>query len=204
MIQIKSTINFNGRKIGDLIGGKGSGGIAKKIAKESSLGLVQSYVIGGQFLQDVGIRGVERIKLRTRQGTDAEGKSFQQYSKRYLAQKKKYGRYRGKVDLYLSGAMLNAVDFFAGSTPLHGAIRVRDFTLPGRKISSGELARVHTLGEGKMPKRPFFAWRQGSQEDQKLRTQARALLMRALRARQRAAYGVSTFTSGKNVGTELT
>ena len=59
-------------------------------------------------MREVGLLVRERIVRRTRAGTSTDGKTFQPYSSGYAARKKKeLGA--GKVNLTLSGAMLNDI-----------------------------------------------------------------------------------------------
>lgn len=151
------------------------------------------YINSGAFLADAGVRAAEHVKLRTVRGTDYAGRQLKKYSPKYQKWKIKQGRYRGKVDLWLYGEMLNAIDFFRTPDPLRGYLIVRPHPQRapkgGRsKITTRELARIHHRGEGHMPSRPFFSWRRGSPEDQRLIHTMRVLNKRYMQRVARGEY----------------
>lgn len=60
-----------------------------------------------QLMREIGLLVRETIVRRTISGRDAKGAAFQPYSPSYAEQKAKEGLGGGKVNLQVSGAMLN-------------------------------------------------------------------------------------------------
>jgi hypothetical protein len=211
MIDIKSGIRFgssanfpSGRALGQNIGGGGTPqSIANKVKKNVKQVFTQ-YINTGKFVDEMAEVAIERIKKRTiKRGTDVNGKPFEPYTTAYQKWKARQGKYRGKTDLYLTGQMLNAI-YFKRVTNLTGVIRIKNSSrsagLSGKagNITNERLAAIHNEGKGKMPKRSFFHWRRGSQDDRKLGQTAIARVKRAQRQLARGG-GISP----RSIGTTL-
>ena len=140
-----------------------------------------SYITTGDFLADMAGAAMKLIVDRTVAGKDANGQRFKAYSEAYKRRKqKKFGRYRGRADLYLFGQMLNGMESVI-NTPLKGVIRMS----PGGHHSGltlRQIAGIHDEGvSGLMPKRNFMGWRDGSPEDIKLKLIAVKLIQESMR-----------------------
>jgi len=164
MITIRSTIQFKGRRLGQLLGyqAKGSSGVnAQRIAESIKREISENIEAGAEkVIKVAGAYARDRVRERTIGGKDARGKPFKKYTTAYQKRKAKLGKYRGKVDLMLSGGMLGSVEFLKLST-LRGIIYLKNER--GRF-----LGKIHHRGEGKQPKRPFFDWHKGSADDKRL------------------------------------
>jgi len=228
MINIRSDIKY--KSVGGFqqsfkFGGKGGGNAqsAKETeakAKERVNELFVTYIQSGDFVRDAGELAKERIKLRTIKDKDYLGRSFKRYSKKYQEWKRSQGRYRNRVDLWLYGDMLNAIDFFPGVSPLRGCLKVRPHiqrhpkggitrkkrgrSVERSMLSTRELAEIHHLGKGGMPARPFFGWQTSSLEHMKLVQEMRRLVQQRQQKLARMEHGVPWGRSGRSVTTELT
>ena len=179
MIDIRSTIKFGksarfpgGRSIGQRIGGQGSTQKAARQAREL-VNRQLEFVTSGRFRDLIGARVLDILKARTLAGKDCNSGPLAPYTPRYLKRKQRAGRYSGKVDLKYSGAMLDALAFYPLG-PLKGIVKLK----PGRvgKITLTALGRIHHRGEGRQPKREWFAWKRGSADDRRLKLEMRLLM----------------------------
>lgn len=138
------------------------------------------YVNSGDFIEDVGKAAGAIIIQRTISGMDYLGKPFKKYSAKYLKYKQKQGKYRGKVDLWSGGSMLNSLQFVA-TTPNMGYISIGSGQHPNAKISLSQMGDVHHGGLGVNPARKFLGWSKNSVYDMKLRILANNLIMENMR-----------------------
>jgi len=100
-----------------------------------------------ELLTKIGFKAIELVENRTGKGKDVDGKMFAPYSKKYEAYRVKKGRQK-TVNLEFTGQMLsNMTNNVEGNTAV--------VLFPEAK--NDLKARVHHTGEGKQPKRAFFA-----------------------------------------------
>jgi len=212
----QQSFKFKGRRGGNSLSAKEAEAEAKQRVNE----LFVTYIQSGDFVRDAGELAKERIKLRTIKGKDYLGRPFKPYSEKYLNWKRTQGRYRNKVDLWLYGDMLNAIDFFPGVSPLRGKLMVRPHiqrhprggitrkskarSLRQGMLNTKDLAEIHHLGKGGGAIRPFFGWQTSSLEHMKLVQEMRRLVQQRQRMLGRREHGVPWGRSGRGVTTELT
>ena len=201
MIEIRSAIKFGGsaafptgRAKGGKLGGQGS---SSQAVRQVVRWVNKPFVSGVQSgkLRDVILESArEKVMKRTSEGgRDSDAKTFRPYTPRYRALKAMRGQWSGKVDLKATGAMLEAIEGVGAYDPLKGFLRVKPLAIQkvrgrgkrktrgGKTISLKDLARIHHRGEGKQPKRPFFALRAGSKEYQNLMNEARQFMRDEMR-----------------------
>jgi len=229
LINIRSNIKYKsvggGFQQSFKFGGKGGSNAqsareTEAKAKQRVNELFVTYIQSGDFVRDAGELAKERIKRRTIQNRDYLGRPFKPYSKKYLEWKRSQGRYRNKVDLWLYGDMLNAIDFFPGVSPLRGRLMVRPHiqrhpkggitrkskarSLRRGMFNTKELAEIHHLGKEGAAIRPFFGWQTSSLEHMKLVQEMRRLVQQRQRRLGRMEHGVPWGRSGRSITTELT
>lgn len=80
------------------------------------IGTLDQYLTpraGQAILERLAMLAIGRIKRRTGQGKDVEGKTFVAYSKGYAKQRRESGRQASPPTLLLSGAMLGGMDILS-------------------------------------------------------------------------------------------
>lgn len=75
-----------------------------------------------QALYKVGNLLMTKIKERTAEGRDVEGKYFKGYSDQYAFFRKKKGLPTAKVDLFFTGSMMNSMTFSVN--PIQSEVRI--------------------------------------------------------------------------------
>lgn len=119
-------------------------------------------------LEEVGNYVIFRIKERTLEGKDVKGIPFAPYSPKYKMWRKKWGYETDKVDLTLTGGMLNAMTYEVSSLKK----QVRVYFMPGtsrkargqtKKSSVQHSAKAYYLQQ----KRKFFAL--SNKDEEKIR-----------------------------------
>ena len=197
----KSAAFPGGRAVGGKLGGQGSSAQAIKQAVRWVNKPFESGVMSGKLRDTILESAREKVSKRTSEGgRDSDAKPFKDYSPGYKKLKSMRGQYRGKVDLKATGAMLEAIEGVGAADPLKGFLRVRPMAIMrargrgsrkkrgGKTITLKDLARIHHRGEGKMPKRPFFALRYGSKEYQNLMKEARQFMRNEMRMHMQRSY----------------
>ena len=172
MIQIKSTISYRGRQLGSLLGGKGSPAKVAQIIKREVTDVIEGNAeaivrVAGNYAKDI-------LRERTLSGLDSRRSPLKPYTSAYKKRKMRFGKYRDKTDLSFSGQMLGDIVFVPASK-FGGWIM---FKSPRSRFLGG----IHHRGEGKQPKRPFFAWHRGSADDVRLKSVIRRLWRERTRA----------------------
>lgn len=119
-------------------------------------------------LEEVGNFVLFQIKERTQKGKDVSGIPFAPYSPKYKMFRKKWGYGTDKVDLTLTGGMLNAMTYEA--SVLKKEVRV--FFMPGTsRKARGQTKRSNVQHPAKayflQQKRKFFAL--SSRDEEKIR-----------------------------------
>ena len=202
MIEIRSGIQIKG--IGTAfpkLGGRGSPEAAVRAAVRYVNQPFESGVKSGRLRDAILESAREKVSKRTSEaGIDSDARPFKDYSPGYKKLKSMRGQYRGKVDLKATGAMLEAIEGVGAADPLKGFLRVRPMAIMraqgrgsrkkrgGKTITLKDLARIHHRGEGKMPKRPFFALRYGSKEYMNLMKEARQFMRNEMRMHAQRSY----------------
>jgi len=79
------------------------------VVRKSFVRLADAAITTKADMQAVGRLVIERIVERTQRGVDAGGQAFRGYSRGYATRKREAGG-TSRVDLRVSGEMLNALD----------------------------------------------------------------------------------------------
>ncbi len=132
------------------------------------------------ILLRLAMLAIGRIKRRTGQGKDVDGRLFVPYSARYARQRKAAGRNASPPTLLLSGAMLGSmkvlrasdreavIGFEGTGAAVRFTRRARSVKARGggrathaatetpRRIANALKARWNDQGEGRVPRRHFF------------------------------------------------
>lgn len=134
-----------------------------------------------EILRRLAMLAIGRIKRRTGQGKDVEGKAFAPYSKGYAKQRTQAGRNATPPTLLLSGAMLGSMKILRSTSQeavigFEGSAAATKFTKRARpsknrktgarvthsvgagskRVANALKARWNDQGEGKNPRRHFF------------------------------------------------
>ncbi len=100
--------------------------------------------------REIGKRFVERVRERTADNVDKDGKSFAKYSKSYIESTafELYAKSRGDVNMTLSGEMLASMDV--------ARVTARGFQVAFSSRTQNNKAHGHINGGGSLPVRDFF------------------------------------------------
>lgn len=148
------------------------------------IGTLDQYLTpraGQAILERLAMLAIGRIKRRTGQGKDVEGKTFVAYSKGYAKQRQQSGRNVSPPTLLLSGAMLGGMDILSADGQravigFKGTAAAAKFTKRTRSVKHGKTgasvthavsqgtvrvanalkAAWNDRGEGDNPRRHFF------------------------------------------------
>jgi hypothetical protein len=125
---------------------EGLPGVKKKIAK------IQSSPNSMSLMSEIGLFILTRIKVRTSQGVDYEGKVFRPYSPGYKLFRQKTGHPTSKVNLTYTGSMLSSMSY----DPAIKAVKVYFLNTNDRSGTSNPL-KAYFLNQD----RKFFALSRG-------------------------------------------
>jgi len=100
-----------------------------------------------ELMSEIGTLLNTRIKIRTAQGIDADGREFEPYTVAYKFFRAKAGLPTGKVDLFFTGSMMSSMTFEAKR------YEVKSFFIPSTdKFGMSNPEKAYYLNE----KRKFF------------------------------------------------
>ena len=122
--------------------------------------LLEDKSMTDRIMGRMALEQIARIKLRTAEGVDVNGKAFDDYSAKWAEVRKKKGLQTDVVDLFFEGRMLAAMDY-----------QVTDFgevEIYFTDALQGAKAHGHTNGSDRVPQREFFAISEEDQEQMQL------------------------------------
>lgn len=171
----------------------------KRVIKQTHDAIASSVDLG-ELLDSTMDSIAKAVISRTQKGIDFQGGPLKKYTPSYLAAKKRAGRYSGKVDLTFYNDMLGATSKrrkTASGATWRGEVFIaaQSQTYPRPRTNTRntqQLAKIHHRGSpaGKVPKRPFFAWRIGTPEDKLLRRIVNQRMIQNVKRRANASSSI--------------